>query len=354
MSYDINNLVDAEKLSQWLDNHVPDLGDGSLSISFLHGGTSNIILTLDRGREPAVLRCAPPQAPPNSEKAMTREARILAALNGTDVPHPHLYGFCDDLSVIGTPFYIMEKVEGWAPELGDGDCHYPDIFDNPQRRREMGFSLIGALAKLAKVDHQAIGLANFGRPGNFLERQVDRWLGQLTSYPDRYPAYEPRIFPGIDEVATWLRANVPADQKVGIVHGDFGPPNVLFDHEAPTRVCAIVDWELATIGDPVLDLALFLINLRDESDPTVIPKSSYFNPTDFPTRQELIARYADLTGWDLSNMNYYMVLAQFRMACILEYKVAAAAESGELVGTMKIFPEMVTHLMAQAHSMIIK
>jgi aminoglycoside phosphotransferase (APT) family kinase protein len=349
---EIDSLYDAAALTPWLDAYAPEIGSGTLRVGFMHGGTSNVILTLDRGGTPALLRRPPAAMPPNSEKAMMREARLLAALDATTVPHPHLFGYTQDARVIGAPFYVMEWVQGWAPELGESDLLYPKPFDRADRRREMGFAMVDALAVLAAVDHRAIGLADFGHGGNFLGRQADRWLRQLEGYPARYPAYQPRILPGLRDVAAWLKAMIPAEQQRGIVHGDFGPPNVLFENVPPTRVRAIVDWELATIGDPLLDLAVFLSNLRDESDRQEIPAAAYFDPTDFPMRQELIRHYAHLTGRDLAAFGYYLVLAQFRMACILEYKVAAAAGGPPLSGPMAIFPEMVIGLAKQARLLI--
>jgi aminoglycoside phosphotransferase (APT) family kinase protein len=353
MASDIEAVIDRGALTLWLDEHAPAVGQGPLTVEFLHGGTSNVILTIDRGGEPAVLRRPPRVPPPNSERAISREARLLAALNDTQVPHPHLYGYCHDVQVIGAPFYVMEKVHGWAPELTEHDCLYTPDFDSPEARREIGFAAIDALASLALVDHKAIGLSDFGQPGDFLARQVDRWLNQLRGYPGRYPNYKPRTLPGLDEVADWLRDNRPVSRREGIVHGDYGPPNILFQHVRPARVAAIVDWELATIGDPQLDLALFICNLRDGATPEQIPAAAYFDPTDFPTRQEMIARYAERTAREIPDIHYYLVLAQFRMACILEYKVAAAAGQ-PMTGPMAIFPNMVVSLVAQASAMLRK
>lgn len=344
-------MIDAPALSRWLDANAPEIGDGPLTTTFLHGGTSNVILALDRGGAPAVLRRPPAVPPPNSERAMMREARLLAALRDTDVPHPRLYGWCDDISVIGAPFYVMARIDGWAPEVTAAGCVYPPAFDAPRHRRAMGFALADAAAALARVDHHAVGLSDFGRPGNFLARQVDRWLTQFASYPRRYPGYVPRALPGMDRVVAWLRANIPAHAHIGILHGDYGPPNLLFGNEEPLSVAAIVDWELATIGDPLLDMALFCVNLMDADRPGEIPPAAYFDPTDFPTRQEVLARYAAGTGYDLANIAYYLILAQFRMACILEYKVAAL-EGREPEGNIAIFPDMVVNLMRQAEAMI--
>ncbi len=351
MSFNIDALVDREQLARWLNVHVPALGTGEVHVAFLHGGTSNIILRIVRGGKSAVLRRPPPLPPPNSGQSIAREARILRALDRTRVAHPRLYGYCSDAATIGAPFYLMECVDGWAPELTGQGCFFPPAFDSPRARREIGFAAIDELAQLAVVDHRGLGLGDFGRPGNFLGRQVDRWLGQLQEYPKRYRAYQPRTLPFLDEVSEWLRRNVPASYQEGIVHGDFGPPNILFAHERPARVLAIVDWELATIGDPRLDLALFSCNLRDDAAPDVVPAAAYFDSRDFPTRQEVIARYGERTGFDMSGIGYHLVLAQFRMACILEYKVAAAA-GAPMLGRMAIFPDMVTNLMKQAHAMI--
>jgi aminoglycoside phosphotransferase (APT) family kinase protein len=350
----VSGLIDEKRLVAWLDAYAPELGDGPLEACFLHGGTSNIIIALQRSGPPAVLRRPPLVPPPNSERAMIREARVLHALRDTDVPHPHLYGLCEDVSIIGAPFYVMERVAGWAADLGDEDCFYHAPFDLPANKPALTFAMIDALAALHKVDYRSVGLADFGRPNGFLERQVTRWRRQLESYPKRYSGYMARDIPGFAKVASWLEDNVAPAQQPAIVHGDFGPPNLLFGHGLPARVAAIIDWELATIGDPLMDITLLGINLRDQARPEEIPRAAYFNSQDFPTRQKVFAYYAEKTGRDLGHMDYYLTLVQFRLACILEYKVAASL-TGQLPQSVhEKFAPMVLGLMADAYERVQK
>jgi len=349
---DLAGLIDEKRLVAWLDAHAPELGGGPLKARFLHGGTSNTIIALQRGGPPAVLRRPPLVPPPNSERAMIREARVLQALRGSNVPHPQLYGLCEDISVIGAPFYVMERVEGWAADLGDEDCFYRPPFDLPEHKPALTFAMVDALAALHAVDYQAAGLTDFGRPDGFLQRQVTRWRRQLESYPRLYPGYTAREIPGFAKVGAWLEDNVAPAQRPAIVHGDFGPPNLLFGHGLPARVAAIIDWELATIGDPLMDVTLLGINLRDAAKPEQIPRAAYFNSRDFPTRQEVFAYYAAKTGRDIGHMDYYLTLVQFRLACILEYKVAASLTGHLPHAVHEKFAPMVLGLMADAYERV--
>jgi aminoglycoside phosphotransferase (APT) family kinase protein len=323
---DLDALVDKPGLQRWLDEQVPDLGDGALEIGLVHGGTSNIILSLNRGGPDMVLRRTPPSPPKASTKAIEREATVLSALGGSSVPHPHVYGKCFDHSVMGASFYVMERVDGWAPELNERNCTFNPPFDKMPHKRDLAFAMLDGLIHLANVDYIAAGLADFGKPEGFLQRQVDRWRQQLESYKTTYKNYQGRHIPGLDYVASWLRANTPRGGAPGILHGDYGFPNVMFAHRAPARLAAMIDWELATIGDPLLDVGWYLNAFRDEREPDVVPASAYFDPTDFPTRQELAAHYSAGTGRDTRHLDYYLVLALYKGACIVEYKVAAAMD----------------------------
>jgi aminoglycoside phosphotransferase (APT) family kinase protein len=323
---DLDALVDKSRLQLWLDEHVPELGGGALELGLVHGGTSNIILSLHRGGPQMVLRRTPPDPPKASVKAIEREATVLSALGGSCVPHPHVYGKCFDHSVMGASFYVMERVDGWAPELNDRNCSFNPPFDTMPHKRDLAFAMLDGLVQLANVDYIEVGLANFGKPEGFLQRQVDRWGQQLESYKTIYQNYQGRDIPGLDYVADWLRSNIPQGGAAGILHGDYGFPNVMFAHRAPARLAAMIDWELATIGDPLLDVGWYLNAFRDEREPDVVPASTYFDPADFPTRQELATRYCAGTGRDTSQLDYYLVLALYKGACIVEYKVAAAMD----------------------------
>jgi aminoglycoside phosphotransferase (APT) family kinase protein len=344
---DLKALAKPERLTAWLAEHAPELGIGPLRLELVSGGPSNVIIGLDRGGPRAVLRRPPATPPPGSAKSIAREGRVLSALNATDVPHPHVYAQCDDAEVIGGPFYIMERLEGWSAKLGDNDTLYPPPFDVPPYRYGVPYAMTDALIKLANVDYQAIGLGDYGRPDNFLARQVERWSSQLASYKTLYN-YPGRELPGYEYTRDWLAANVPDTFVPGIIHGDVGTPNAFFYNEPPCRVRALIDWELSTIGDPLVDFAWFANALRDEREPDVVPAHATFDPRDFPTRQDLARYYAAGSGRDISRLAYYLVLSLFKGACIVEYKVAEAQIGLQSEAIGKFFSRMVLEMFAEA------
>lgn len=346
----MHELADVERLTSWLDANVPQLGNGPLTVEQLHGGTSNVILTLNRGGVDMVLRRPPAVPPPGSEKTVLREARVLTALGGTPVPHPRCFGSCADPEVIGAPFYVMERVPGWAAELRDEKIYNSAPFNTAPSEYGIGYAMVDGLIALANVDYKAVGLEDFGRADGYLERQVDRWEGQLQSYSERY-GYAYREIPGFAYARDWLRANIPDDFRAGIIHGDVGTPNALFAFDRPARLTALIDWELSTIGDPLIDLAWFTNKLRDEERPDEIETGALYSIANFPTRQELARYYAAGTGRDLSNFDYYCVLALYKGGCILEYKVAQSAAGILSPETCRFFDRLVATNFAQAEQM---
>jgi aminoglycoside phosphotransferase (APT) family kinase protein len=329
MTYDIDELAPKGRLTDWLDAHVPELGKGPLETSVLSGGTSNVVLTLSRGEKPMVMRRPPAVPPPGAEKGVLREARILTALNQTDVPHPVCYASCDDVSVAGAPFYVMEKVDGWAPNLHDEKIWNEPPFDRMPYEYGIPFAIVDGLIALANVDYVAIGLADYGKPGKFLERQVDRWAGQLASYPERYKGYAARHLEGYAETEEWLRQSTLPEEVRGIIHGDVGTPNMMFKWGPPARLAAMIDWELSTIGDPLIDMGWFTGGMRDEDNPDKEFPTALNNPANFPTKQELARYYCAGTGRDIRDFEWFSLLAKFKSGCLLEYKVAQA-EAGIL------------------------
>lgn len=328
IEHNLDELAPIGPLTEWLDANVPQLGSAPLQTRILSGGTSNVVLTLDRGGPKMVLRRPPAVPPPGAEKGVLREARVLTALGGTDVPHPVCYGVCDDPDIIGGRFYVMEMVDGWAPNLRDEKIHNEPPFDNLPYEYGIPFAIVDGLIALANVDHKAVGLEDYGKPGKFLERQVDRWAGQLASYKERY-GYERRKLEGYEVLEEWLRAHAPKDERSGIIHGDVGTPNMMFKWGPPARLAAMIDWELSTIGDPMIDMGWFTGGMRDERFPDLTNAAGLNNPDRFPTRQELVRYYCAGTGRDASEFDYYTLLAGFKSGCLLEYKVAQA-EAGIL------------------------
>jgi aminoglycoside phosphotransferase (APT) family kinase protein len=328
MEANIDDIAPSGPLTEWLDANVPQLGNGPLTRKIISGGTSNIVLSVERGEGPMVLRRPPAVPPPGAERGVLREARVLTALNQTDVPRPECYGSCEDPDVIGMPFYIMEMIQGWAPNLRDGTIYYEEPFDKMPYQYGIAFAIVDGLIRLANVDYKAIGLEGFGKPDNFLERQVDRWAGQLASYKERY-GYEGRYLEGYDVVENWLRENVRPTRNPGILHGDVGTPNMMFKPGPPARLAAMIDWELSTVGDPMIDMGWFCGGMHDERFPELSQTTGLNNPDNAPTKQEMARYYCAGTGRDIAEFDYYLVLSSFKSGCILEYKVAQA-EAGQL------------------------
>jgi len=234
----------------------------------------------------------------------------------------------------------MERVPGWAGELHDGVIRHRPPFDRAPCEYGVAYALVDGLVALANVDYQAVGLQDFGKPEQFLERQVERWESQLKSYGKLY-GYAGRDIPGYDYTRDWLRANVPDSFRAGIIHGDVGTPNALFADGVPARLTALIDWELSTIGDPLLDLAWFTKGLRDEEEPNRSPSKPLYNIEAFPSRQALARYYAAGTGRSIADFDYYLVLAMFKSGCILEYKVAEAATGSKSPELGKFFSDLV-------------
>jgi len=338
--------ITPEAFCAWADQALPGLGHGPLRQTVLAGGSSNIVIRMDRGKAPMIVRRPPLALRPDSLKVIAREARVLEALRETPVPCPAFQAYCDDASVIGAPFYVMSNVDGFVGYPFDALPPPYDRFGEP--RRQMAFALVDALAELAKVDYRAVGLEDFGKPDGFLERQVDRWTSQLASYRET-EAYEQRDLPGLAYVIDWLRDNTPAMSPPGVLHGDYSFANAMFAHEAPPRVAAMIDWELATIGDPLLDLGLILYPFKGRDERT--PPAGYFDPAGFPFREELAERWAERSGRKVENINYYMVLIQFKMAVILERQHARVLNGKQSKALGGFAETMVPGLIAKAEAM---
>jgi aminoglycoside phosphotransferase (APT) family kinase protein len=335
------SLCVPERLAPWLDIHVPQAGDGRIQATILAGGATNAVLRIERGGIPVVLRRPPPVPRPDSAKVLAREARVLSALNGSNVPAPRLYAFCDDATLIGAEFYIMEYIVGW---LALGENAFPEGFQSPEVRRQLPIELVGGIAKLASVDYRAVGLEGLGKPEGFLERQVDRWLHQHASYAES-EGYAYRPLPHKDEVVNWLRTNTPSQSRTAIIHGDYGFPNAMFAPDLPVRLAAMIDWELSTIGDPLLDLG-WTIYSAPSSRSTIEPPKLFHNPA-YPYREELIDHYAAVSGQNVADVTYYMILAQFKLAMLLERHYARGLngrlprEQGEQMGALVL--ELLRH-----------
>lgn len=316
--------VDLGRLRLWMDSQ--DLGSGDLSdVTELTGGTQNVLVRFERDGRAYVLRRPPVHKRKNSDETMRREARVLGALAGSDVPHPGLIAAEPDIEVLGAAFYLMEPIDGFNPASGLPDPHRSD----PDMRRAMGFSMIDAIGALSMVDHVAVGLGDFGKPDGWLERQVPRWRSQLDGYSE-FDGYPGPDIPGVDLVADWLDANRPATWQPGIMHGDFHFANVLIRPDSP-QLAAIVDWELATIGDPLLDLGHALATWPGDG-----PGGVGEGIAGLPTKPELVDHYARRTGRSLDDVDWFHVLAAYRLGIILEgtHARAFAGKAPQAIGDL--------------------
>lgn len=321
-------MIDTDAVAGWMDS--VGLGSGPISdLTPLGGGTQNVMLRFVRAGETYVLRRGPQHLRPTSNGAMLREIRVLTALAGTDVPHPRLIAGCADESVLGgAVFYVMEPVEGFNP-----GSELPQAYvDDEALRRSLGLSAVDAAVILGRQDLDELGLRDLGKLDGYLERQVPRWLKELESY-SAMPGYAGPELPGLDELAAWLDANRPSSFTPGITHGDYHLSNLMFHRDRP-GVAAIVDWEMCTAGDPLLDLGWLIGTSPDDDDFGGV--SNLAAAGGFPRPDELIARYAEGTTRDLSTMPWYVVLACFKLGIILEgtYARAAAGKAPREVGDM--------------------
>ncbi|MGE0387875.1 MAG: phosphotransferase family protein [Gammaproteobacteria bacterium] len=325
---DFDGLLHWERLNAWLQlQAVPGSGPVT-AVERLTGGSQNNLFVLTRGGERIVLRRPPKHLRANSNETMLREARVLKALAGSEVPHPRLYAACADESVIGACFYLMAPLEGFSP-IGALPGRYGT---DPAWRAAMGPEFVRGAAALAAVDYKAAGLEGFGKADQWHARQVDRWRSQLEGYA-KLPGYQGSSLPHVDEVGRWLADHLPADGRIGIIHGDYQFPNVMFSHEAP-RITGLIDWELSTLGDPLLDLGWVLTSWAEPGDPP--GRTPNVEPWDgFVPRAELVRLYGERTGRNMDAMPWFFVLACYKLGCILEgsYARAMAGQAPMDIGT---------------------
>jgi aminoglycoside phosphotransferase (APT) family kinase protein len=329
--------LDADRLARWLDGiDVPGKGE-PLEHRYVSGGSQNAIFEIRRGELHAALRIPPPGAPASRDAGILREWRIIDALTGTDVPHTKAVAVCSDPAVLGRTFYLMGFVEGWSP-MGLEDRRWPAPFDTDiEARQGLALQLVEGIALLSKVDWQAKGLQDLGRPDGFHDRQVERWTGFL----DRIMG---RDLPGLDEASAWLREHRPLDYIPGLMHGDYQFANVMYHHGAPARLAAIVDWEMGTVGDPKLDLAWTVQGWPVDTNSPDAAAGGYVDMQGMPTREQVLAHYAEVSGRQVDDIDYYVVLARWKLAIVLEQGFQRAGDDPKL----QAFGDVVLNLMREA------
>ncbi len=312
-----------EAVSKFFAEHVPG-GDVPLRFTLISGGRSNLTYRVEGGGRTWVLRRPPLGHVLPTAHDMRREFRVLQGMQRAGFPAPPPIALCEDPAVNDYPFYVMEYREGViiADRLPEGYA------DTPERRQAIGRALIETLVRLHAIDYEAVGLGDFGRPEGYLERQVRRWSEQ-------WARSETRPLPAIDELIRRLRASIPVSPRPTVVHGDYRLGNMMLDREDPGRVVAVLDWEMATLGDPLTDLGYTLGYWGQVGDSeeylAARAASAVTAQPGFHTRQELIEMYARLSGRDVSAIEWYEIFAAYKLAVIVE-GIHARYLKGETVG----------------------
>ena len=301
---DPRHRFDEAMLELWMLENVEGY-EGALTVSQFKGGQSNPTYRLDSPAGTYVLRRKPFGALLPSAHAVDREFRVISALHRVGFPVARPYALCTDETVIGAVFYVMSLVEGrvyWDGALPD--C-------TPEQRRDLYEAMIGTLARLHQIDYAAIGLADYGKPGNYFTRQVDRWTRQ-------YRASETEPITAMDRLIDWLPRTAPEQTRTSIVHGDYRFDNLIMDADEP-RVAAVLDWELSTLGDPLADFSYLLMNWALPHDGRSSLGGLDLPALGIPTQDEAIALYCELTDREgVPDLDWYFAYNLFRLAAILQ------------------------------------
>jgi aminoglycoside phosphotransferase (APT) family kinase protein len=332
-------LLVLEPLMRFLDEH--DLGEGEVDVSPIGDGHSNVTYLIERAGTEMVLRRPPrPPLPPSAHDVL-REARLLSALRDTPARVPDVLAVCDDPTTIGAPFYVMERIEGDVIVTST-----PPALDTPAERRRIGEELIDSLVEIHAVDWRAAGLEGFGKPTGYLERQLRRFLGL-------WELNKTREIAAVETVGSWLAERLPSSGAATIVHGDYRLGNTIFAPGQQARLAAVLDWEMATIGDPLADLGYLCMMWTEAGDPTVGLRDALGNVTraeGFPTRAELVARYEERSGRSMRDIRWYTTLALWKSIVFMEgnYKRAISGTTDDPY--LKQFGDGVLELARQAEA----
>jgi aminoglycoside phosphotransferase (APT) family kinase protein len=301
-----SHRFDVAALQSWMEDNVAGFS-GPLEVAQFRGGQSNPTYKLSSGGRAYVLRRKPPGKLLPGAHAVDREHRVLAALGRQRFPVPPVHGLCLDESVIGTAFYVMDMVEGrifWEADL-------PQV---PRAERAAHFDAMNAtIAQLHRIDPEAAGLGDYGKPGNYFERQIGRWSKQYLG------DVEAGRVPAMDRLVEWLPAHIPATagEESRVIHGDFRCDNMIF-HACEPRVVAVLDWELSTLGHPLADFAYHLMMYRMPAGATTGLAGLDLAALGIPSEAEYVAAYCRRTGRDgIADLDFYMAFNMFRLAAIV-------------------------------------
>jgi aminoglycoside phosphotransferase (APT) family kinase protein len=307
--------IDTARLLEYLSARIPELRRGDATVQQFRGGQSNPTFLIQAGGRAFVLRKKPPGNLLPSAHQVEREYQVMKALAGTDVPVPRMLVLCEDAEIIGTAFYVMEGVEGRVVR----DLTLPEL--SPTARRAVYDVMAETLAKLHRVDWRGVGLENFGKPTGYVSRQVARWTRQ-------YEATRTHEIASMDKVMPWLVRNLPEGDEAAIAHGDFRLENMIL-HPSEPKVRAVLDWELATIGHPLPDLAYNCLPYHVEPDFPGVGglRDMDFAVTGIPSEADYIATYCAAAGRKgIDHWHYYLAFSLFRTAAILQGVYARALQ----------------------------
>lgn len=332
-------LLVLDPLRRFLDEH--GIGEGEIHVEPIGEGHSNVTYLVERGGREVVLRRPPrPPIPPSAHDVL-REARLLRALRDTPARVPEVLAVCAEQDTIGAPFYVMGRVAGEVIV-----SRVPPALDTPAQRRRVAEELIDALVEIHAVDWRAVGLEGFGKPSGYLERQLRRFGGL-------WELNKTREIPAVEAVGGWLAEHMPSSGPATIVHGDFRLGNTIFASQAPARLRAVLDWEMATIGDPLADIGYLCMMWTEASDPAGGLREHLGAVTraeGFPTRAELIERYEQRSGRSMSDIRWYTTLALWKSVVFMEgnYRRAVAGMTDDPY--LKAFGDGVLELARQAEA----
>jgi aminoglycoside phosphotransferase (APT) family kinase protein len=298
--------VDLERLQRWFADNVEGATGAPLTATLISGGRSNLTYAVSDGAHTWVLRRPPLGHVLPTAHDMAREYKVLRGLVATPVPVPVPIAFCDDTEVNGAPFYVMEKVDGLILR---SPAEMAELSHDDARR--CSEALVDVLVEIHGVDYDAVGLSDFGHPDGYLERQVRRW-------GEQWERSKTRELPAVDELARRLRAGLPESPAPTIVHGDYRLDNTMLARDDPGSIVAVLDWEMATLGDPLSDMGLFLVYWRRDESAAQGAGASVSTRAGFMSREEIVERYAKQSGRDVSQLDFYEVLAAYKLAIILE------------------------------------
>jgi aminoglycoside phosphotransferase (APT) family kinase protein len=300
--------LDITKLEPYLRGHFPN-ETGSLQVRQYPSGHSNLTYALQLGGRELVLRRPPFGSKVKSAHDMGREFRVLSKLHSAYAPAPEVLLYCDDDSILGAPFYVMQPIHGIILRR-----NVPRGLDFPsEKARRLSASFVENLVRLHHVDYAAVGLSDLGRPEGYLERQVRGWI-------ERYHGSKTHNYPEVEQLSVWMRGHLPSTSGTSLIHNDYKYDNVVLDSNDITKIVGVLDWEMCTIGDSLTDLGTALAYWIDPTDPEELQQNRW-GPTTAPgsfTREEFVQYYTRQTGSDVSQIAFYLTFARFKLAVIVQ------------------------------------